>query len=60
MFVTRQIQEFCNLGKIWENLPELIPHAKLAIKNEWESKNAVNSHKPISHKLKRVVKYRIV
>ena len=33
MFVTRQIWEVFNLGKIGENPPKLIPHAKLASKN---------------------------
>ena len=33
MFVTRQIWEFFNLEKIWENPDKLIPHAKLSFKN---------------------------
>ena len=33
MFVTRQIWEFFNLEKIWENPAKLIPHAKLSFKN---------------------------
>ena len=41
MFVKRLIWEFCNLGKIEENPPKLIPHAKLAFKNVSASCNDI-------------------